>query len=171
MNEPLKLVLAQLNPVVGDVAGNTERVLVEAARARDEHEADLVLFPELFLCGYPPEDLLFHSGMRHQIAAALERLRAELEDVTVLVGFPEYEGEAIYNAAIVLGNQRHPAAEPALIHALNDSEPLIRGAVAWALGRLATPAAIAALQSRFQVEDNADVQAELKSALPDAESR
>ena len=62
----LRLALAQLNLFVGDVAGNTQRVIDTAARARDELKADVVLFPELTLCGYPPEDLLFHNGLRRQ---------------------------------------------------------------------------------------------------------
>ncbi len=109
MAESLKLVLAQLNPVVGGVTDNTERLLETAARARDEHGADLVVFPELFLCGYPPEDLLFHSGLRRQIAAALERIRTELEGVAVLVGFPDYDGERLYNAATVIEDGRELA--------------------------------------------------------------
>ena len=63
----LCIALAQLNLFVGDVAGNTQRVIDTAADARDRLKADLVLFPELSLCGYPPEDLLFHNGMRRQV--------------------------------------------------------------------------------------------------------
>jgi NAD+ synthase (glutamine-hydrolysing) len=73
----LRIALAQLNLFVGDVGGNAQRVIDTAAEARDRLKADLVLFPELSLSGYPPEDLLFHKGMRRQVAAALERVRAE----------------------------------------------------------------------------------------------
>jgi len=59
MSAPLRIALAQLNLFVGDVAGNTQRVIDAAAQARDRLHADLVLFPELSLSGYPPEDLLF----------------------------------------------------------------------------------------------------------------
>ena len=69
----LRIALAQLNLFVGDVGGNTQRVIDTAAEARDRLKADLVLFPELSLSGYPPEDLLFHKGMRRQVAAAMER--------------------------------------------------------------------------------------------------
>jgi len=97
----LRLALAQVNLVVGDVSGNTQRIIELTARARDELRADLVLFPELSLCGYPPEDLLFHNGLRRQVAAALERVRAETSGIAVLVGYPEYAPEGIYNAAMV----------------------------------------------------------------------
>jgi epoxyqueuosine reductase len=69
------------------------------------------------------------------------------------------------NAAIVLGNRGDAAAELALIEALDDDDPLVRGAVAWALGRLATPRALAALRSRQAVEDNPKVIAELDAAI------
>ena len=72
----LKIALAQINLLVGDVRGNLERVIAEARRARDELRADLVLFPELTLSGYPPEDLLFHRGLRLQIERALDELTA-----------------------------------------------------------------------------------------------
>jgi epoxyqueuosine reductase len=69
------------------------------------------------------------------------------------------------NAAIVLGNRGDAAAEPALCIALRDDDPVVRGAAAWALGQLATPTAVAALQSRRTVEDNPEVIAELDAAL------
>src|SRR5262245_35973987 len=98
----LRIALGQLDRFVGDVAGNTQRVIDVAAQARDQLHADVVLFPELSLCGYPPEDLLFHKGMRRQVAAALERVRAETRGIAVMVGYPEYAGGAIYNAAAML---------------------------------------------------------------------
>ena len=98
----LRIALAQLNLFVGDVGGNTQRVIDIAAEARDKLEADLVLFPELAVCGYPPEDLLFHKGMRRQVAAALERVRNEVKGVAVMVGYPDYTDDAIYNAAVLV---------------------------------------------------------------------
>ena len=98
----LRIALAQLNLFVGDVTGNTQRVIDVAADARDRLKADLVLFPELSLSGYPPEDLLFHTGMRRQVDAALKRVQAETSGVTVMVGYPHYADGGIYNAAAVI---------------------------------------------------------------------
>jgi NAD+ synthase (glutamine-hydrolysing) len=61
-----------------------------------------VLFPELALSGYPPEDLLFHKGMKRQVAAAMERVRSEVKGVTVMVGYPGYTDDTIYNAAALI---------------------------------------------------------------------
>lgn len=102
MSASLRIALAQLNLFVGDVAGNTQRLIDTSAQARDELRADLVLFPELSISGYPPEDLLFHSGMRRQVKTALDRVRSETSGITVVAGYPEYAGEDIYNAAAVL---------------------------------------------------------------------
>jgi NAD+ synthase (glutamine-hydrolysing) len=98
----LRIAIAQINPVVGDVTGNVRRVLEWAARARDEHHAALAIFPELTICGYPPEDLLFHGNMRKSVEAALETLRSEIEGISVLVGYPEYVDEQIYNSAALI---------------------------------------------------------------------
>src|SRR5687767_14019520 len=98
----LRIALAQLNLFVGDVGGNTQRVIDTAAEARDKLKADLVLFPELALSGYPPEDLLFHKGMRRQVSAALERVRSETSGIAVMVGYPDYTEDAIYNAAALI---------------------------------------------------------------------
>lgn len=98
----LRLVLSQLNTFVGDVAGNTQRVIDTATQAQASLQPDMVVFPELTLCGYPPEDLLFHNGMRRQVGSALDRLRAQVRGPAVLVGYPEYIGEAIYNSAALI---------------------------------------------------------------------
>jgi NAD+ synthase (glutamine-hydrolysing) len=102
MSDSLKIALAQVNLLVGDVQGNATRVIESAHRARATHAADLVLFPELTLSGYPPEDLLFHRGFRRQVEAGLARLRSELRDVAVMVGFPEYTSAGIHNSAALI---------------------------------------------------------------------
>jgi len=98
----LRCVMAQLNLVVGDVDGNTSRIVAAANEARDRWQADVVLLPELAVSGYPPEDLLFHSGMRLQVAKSLERLKQEIRGITLVAGYPEYDGSRIYNAAAVI---------------------------------------------------------------------
>src|SRR5450432_3274769 len=99
MSESLRIALAQRNFLVGDVQGNAARVIESARHARAELAADLVLFPELTLSGYPPEDLLFHSGFRRQVEAGLARVCAEVRNVDLMFGFPEYTKTAIYNSA------------------------------------------------------------------------
>jgi NAD+ synthase (glutamine-hydrolysing) len=104
MASTVTLALAQLDLVVGDVAGNTATILEYADRARDELHADLVVFPELSVSGYPPEDLLFHSGLRKRVVASLEAIRTGVKDIAVLLGFPEYADDSIYNACAVYRN-------------------------------------------------------------------
>ena len=102
MTDSFKIALAQLNLLVGDVHGNATRVITTTRRARAEFGADLVLFPELTLSGYPPEDLLFHRGFRRQIEMGLERVRQEVQDASVVIGFPEYTRAGIYNSAALI---------------------------------------------------------------------
>ncbi|TLY92327.1 MAG: NAD+ synthase, partial [Gammaproteobacteria bacterium] len=104
MSDSLRIALAQLNFLVGDVQGNAARVIAATRHARSSLGADLVLFPELTLSGYPPEDLLFHRGFRRQIEEGLARLRRELTDAAVMVGFPEYTGGGIYNSAALIAH-------------------------------------------------------------------
>lgn len=86
----LRIVLAQINLLVGDIDGNTRRVMDAARRARHESGAQLVVFPELTLTGYPPEDLLLRPSLLPRVAAACERLRAfsAEEQLTLIVGTP-----------------------------------------------------------------------------------
>jgi NAD+ synthase (glutamine-hydrolysing) len=102
MTDSFKIALAQLDLLVGDVQGNATRVVTTARRARADLGADLILFPELTLSGYPPEDLLFHRGFRRQIEAGLERVRQEVQDASLVVGFPEYTRAGIYNSAALI---------------------------------------------------------------------
>ncbi len=98
----MRIAVAQMNPVVGDVEANVTRMLETCRRAREALRADLVIFPELALCGYPPEDLLFHRGFARDVAEALARLARSLDGMSVLVGYPEYQGETIHNSAALL---------------------------------------------------------------------
>jgi NAD+ synthase (glutamine-hydrolysing) len=96
-SESLRIALAQVNLLVGDVGGNAARVLQSSADARAAG-ADLVVFPELTLAGYPPEDLLFHRGFRRQVDSALTRCIEATDLPAMLVGFPEYTEQGIYNS-------------------------------------------------------------------------
>jgi len=102
MSDSVRIALAQLNLLVGDVQGNAARVIAATRHAHLTLGADLVLFPELTLSGYPPEDLLFHRGFRRQIEEGLARVRRELTDAAVMVGFPEYTLGGIYNSAALI---------------------------------------------------------------------
>ncbi|MES2684408.1 MAG: NAD+ synthase [Pseudomonadota bacterium] len=106
MTQNLTLALAQLNLWVGDVEGNVGKIIAAAVKARDELRADLIACPELSLIGYPPDDLLLRSGLPKVIEQGVQRLLAEVQGITLVVGLPEYEsgraGGALYNAAYVI---------------------------------------------------------------------
>ena len=98
MNSTVRVALAQVDLAVGAVSANTRKIIDYAHRARDELQADLVVFPELSVCGYPPEDLLFHAGLRHRTERAVAEIRDTVRGIAVLIGFPEYVDDKIYNS-------------------------------------------------------------------------
>ncbi|MDH4583611.1 NAD+ synthase [Pseudomonas sp. BN415] len=104
MRQSLRIVMAQLNLRVGDVQGNVERIIEEANAAREAWEADVIVFPELSLCGYPPEDLLLRSSMQRRIEHGLQRLRDEMRGIYLVVGYPWLEDEQRYNACAVIAD-------------------------------------------------------------------
>ncbi|MDE2460309.1 MAG: NAD+ synthase, partial [Gammaproteobacteria bacterium] len=103
MSTAFRVVMAQLNLLVGDVPGNVDKILKAAERSRDDLHAQFVVFPELTLSGYPPEDLLFHSALRRDVERGVERLIHEIRDIDVLVGYPAYEDGRLYNTAGIIG--------------------------------------------------------------------
>src|SRR3954451_21395278 len=98
----LRVALAQINATVGDIRGNARRISDAMARARDEGAA-LVVFPELALTGYPPEDLLLKTSFLDAARAALHELAAEAKEIVAVVGYPE-QAEDVYNTAAVLAD-------------------------------------------------------------------
>jgi NAD+ synthase len=103
MTDTLNLALAQINTVVGDIAGNLERI--RAARAAAARQgADLVVFPELVISGYPPEDLVLKPLFQDRAADAIKSLAAETKDggPAMIVGVPWRENGQVYNAALLV---------------------------------------------------------------------
>ncbi|GGF45570.1 NAD+ synthase [Azorhizobium oxalatiphilum] len=104
--DTLHIAVAQLNPIVGDVTGNTEKVRVARAQAADQG-ADLVVFSELFLSGYPPEDLVLKPAFQAACREALEALAAETATgPALLVGAPWKEDGHLYNGVFLLEGGR-----------------------------------------------------------------
>ncbi|MGY4533760.1 NAD+ synthase (glutamine-hydrolyzing) [Pseudomonas sp. TE3786] len=104
MSQTLRVVMAQLNLRVGDVHGNVERIIAAATSAREQWQADVIVFPELSLCGYPPEDLLLRSSMQRRIEQGLLRLQSEVQGIYLVVGYPWLDGEQRYNASAVIAD-------------------------------------------------------------------
>jgi NAD+ synthase (glutamine-hydrolysing) len=98
----LRIAQAQINTTVGDFRGNLEKVIQWIGRA-ESADADLVTFPELALCGYPPEDLLLKRRFLHNNWEALQQLEEHCSGIAVLVGFAHAQDGKVYNAAALLG--------------------------------------------------------------------
>ena len=98
----LRIAMAQLDMLVGDITKNTQSVIDAANKARDEERADVVVFPELTLTGYPPEDLLLRSSLDTRIESALAKLLAEIHDIYVVVGYPRRIDGELFNCAGVI---------------------------------------------------------------------
>jgi NAD+ synthase (glutamine-hydrolysing) len=96
--------MAQINLCVGDISGNVKKIIDAAHRARQEHQAELVIFPELSLTGYPPEDLLLRPSFLEAVEQAIDELKSAISGIKVLVGYPVRKQEKLYNAAGLLGD-------------------------------------------------------------------
>lgn len=103
----LTISLAQLNPTVGDIAGNADKARA-ARRQAAADGADLVVYPELFIAGYPPEDLVLKPAFQSACRAAIEELARETADggPAMLIGSPWVDGGKLYNACALLDGGR-----------------------------------------------------------------
>lgn len=95
----LRIALAQINPVVGDIDGNTDKIIATVRKCTAESSPQVVLFPELVVTGYPPEDLLLRSSIARRVDRAIKRIAEVVGDAFVIVGYPRYLDGALYNAA------------------------------------------------------------------------
>ncbi len=99
---PATIALAQGDFLVGDIRGNVRRVLDFAVQARDEQGASAVVFPELCLCGYPPEDLLLRPEFLSAVEDALTSIRQQISGIDLVLGYPRRQNGKLYNAAGVI---------------------------------------------------------------------
>ena len=99
----LNILMAQINTFVGDFDGNTARVLEVIAGAEQEREQPVIIFPELTLSGYPPEDLLLRPSIELRVNQSLEKICAAMTgSAYAIIGYPRREKDHLYNVAGVL---------------------------------------------------------------------
>jgi len=114
MGSRLRIALGQLNLLVGDAPGNAAKMIAAAKRARDELKAHVVVFPELALTGYPPEDLLLRPDLSVRVELALGEMLKEISGIDVIVGYPKRQYGNIFNAASLLREAAALTPEPTL---------------------------------------------------------
>lgn len=100
----LKIVIAQINPLVGDIKGNTQQIVDCALKARNEMRADCIVFPELAVTGYPPEDLLLRPSLAGRVDKALQRMLDEVRGIHLIAGYPRTTSAGLLNAVGVIYN-------------------------------------------------------------------
>ncbi|WP_455205869.1 NAD+ synthase [Kaarinaea lacus] len=98
----LKIVMAQLNMLVGDIPGNTNKIIEAAKHARYHLGADLVVFPELALTGYPPEDLLLRKGFQRHVQKAVDTIASKTNGINVILGYPHKTDQGLFNVASLI---------------------------------------------------------------------
>src|SRR5699024_2521769 len=102
----VRVAMAQLHPTPGDVRGNTAQIVATAAPARDECRADVVLFPELALLGYPPHDLLRRKHLPVAVDDALATICSHIRGIVAVFGYPEFSDGSVHNAIAVVRDGR-----------------------------------------------------------------
>lgn len=88
MTQNVTVVMGQIDPIVGDISGNVDLIVAAAQKAKTQHQADIIVFPEMTITGYPPEDLLLREGLYTQINSALNQLCEQVKDIICVVGYP-----------------------------------------------------------------------------------
>ena len=98
----LKIALAQINVLVGAINDNQQKIIQTALEARDNLHADVIVFPELAITGYPPEDLLFRAEFIQHVDQAIKAIAIAVQGIDIVLGTPVLQGEKLYNCAVVL---------------------------------------------------------------------
>jgi NAD+ synthase (glutamine-hydrolysing) len=105
----MKIALSQVNYIIGDIEGNTKRIIAEVKKA-EENQADLIVFSELAVCGYPPKDLLDYPSFIRRCEAALENIKDASSNIAILVGAPAWsnleKGKKLFNSAFFFYQNR-----------------------------------------------------------------
>lgn len=100
----MQITIAQLNFLLGDIAGNCQQIIAAIEDAKQQ-QSKFIVFPELALCGYPPDDLLLRDDFFLAIDKALQNILPHSQGITVVLGYPRKAADKIYNSAVVLQNQ------------------------------------------------------------------
>ncbi len=101
----MKIALAQINPTVGNITGNCQKIIENIEKAKSQH-CGLVVFPEMCVVGYPPKDLLLKNNLIRENRESLQKLAAHTQNITAIVGFVDQKGDALYNAAAVIQDEK-----------------------------------------------------------------
>jgi NAD+ synthase (glutamine-hydrolysing) len=105
-SQHIRFVIAQIDFMVGDVSGNASKVIEASEQARDKHNAHAIIFPELTLTGYPPEDLLMRPGLHIAVTQALDEIKSKVSGIDIILGFPrqtvKQTGDILFNTAAVI---------------------------------------------------------------------
>ena len=102
VNKSFQIALAQINPCVGDINGNTQRIIDSIHQAKDEFHADIVIFPELAITAYPPEDLLLRPALHSQIKNSLKDICNASHGIDVVIGYPLLLEGKLYNSCSLI---------------------------------------------------------------------
>ncbi len=98
----LRIAMAQINVIVGDIQANVASIVQACQEAKQVHNADLILFPELALVGYPPEDLLLRPGLHDRVLEGLGQIKRQVQDIDIVLGYPHQTATGLYNAASLI---------------------------------------------------------------------
>ncbi len=98
----LRLAVAQLNFLVGDIDGNADKIIAACDTAWQQHRAHAIVFPELALTGYPPEDLLLRADLHQRVSQALAKICQHVTGIVIILGLPLRDAQGIRNAAVVI---------------------------------------------------------------------
>ncbi len=104
MKNNLKIIIAQINCCVGDINKNTKKIITSALYAKNQLKTNIIIFPEMSLTGYPPEDLLLRKELFQEIKDAIRKINQQVKNIYIVIGAPTIEDGNHYNSALVLNN-------------------------------------------------------------------